>query len=266
MSEAARDRYVYAINDELGVPCYIGAGKGNRLNHHILAAQGKRKPPNAESAKHLYFVNCIKRGYMPVAYKVAEDLTIEQAMAYERMLIAWYGRRDLGTGCLFNTCDGGFGIKNYSAKTKALISQRTREAMSAPEFRDNLSKKAKAKFARPGARERVSKNTLNQFATKGHPRKGKRNTPESCARIAAATKEAMARPDIRAKTIAGLCKALAKTEVRANISKSQKKRWTPELKAAQAERMHRQQAAPGGKDKLYASRRKQNSSEVGMPA
>lgn len=229
------DRYVYIIENEFGVPCYVGAGSGNRLDHHIMAAQGKKKPANSESEKHLYLVDCIKRGILLKAYKVAEGLTIEQAMGYERTLIAWYGRRDLGTGCLFNVCDGGFGLKNYSAKTRALISRRVKEAMT-PEIRALMSRKGKARFFDPQERARVSANTRKQFATKGHPRTGKKNTQETCNYISTKTKEAMARPEVHAKVLTGLRIAMAKPEVRAKLSASARNHWTPESRAKQADR------------------------------
>jgi hypothetical protein len=100
MIEAVADRYVYAINDEHGKPCYIGVGSGRRLRKHVQKAQ-IGKPVKSGKEKHEYFIDCLRRGYTPVAYKVAEDLSADEAFAYEKTLIAWYGRRDLGTGNLF---------------------------------------------------------------------------------------------------------------------------------------------------------------------
>lgn len=42
------------------------------------------------------------------------DLTVEEAQELEIILIAWYGRRDLGLGTLVNLTDGGEGVVNLS--------------------------------------------------------------------------------------------------------------------------------------------------------
>ena len=42
------------------------------------------------------------------------DLTWDEACEIEIELIAHYGRRDLGTGCLVNMTDGGDGINGYN--------------------------------------------------------------------------------------------------------------------------------------------------------
>jgi hypothetical protein len=105
------DRYVYVIAGGDGRPCYIGVGKGDRMWHHIRDARHRR---GGDTEKRRYLIRCLAKGYVPPHYKVAEDLTMFEATEYEKVLIAWYGRRDLGTGCLFNASAGGFGVKNHA--------------------------------------------------------------------------------------------------------------------------------------------------------
>ena len=96
--------YTYAYLREDRTPYYIGKGKGKRIHK-----KGKTeiKPPKDKT--RIIFLK--------------QNLTEEEAFKHEIYMIAVFGRKDLGTGILYNRTDGGDGIKNPSEKTRKKMSE-----------------------------------------------------------------------------------------------------------------------------------------------
>jgi hypothetical protein len=82
-----RNFYTYAYLREDGTPYYIGKGCGNRAfkGHNVFV------PPN----ERILFLK--------------KNLTEEEAFRHEVYMIAVFGRKNIGTGILWNFTDGGEG-------------------------------------------------------------------------------------------------------------------------------------------------------------
>lgn len=116
--------YVYQYLRTDGSPYYIGKGCRKR-------AWDKRRryyPGDASRVKIL-----------------KENLTEQEAWDLEIELIAKYGRKDLGTGILYNQTDGGegsSGLKHTDAFKKH-ISEVMKDISKSQEWRQNLSEKVR---------------------------------------------------------------------------------------------------------------------------
>lgn len=115
--------YVYEWVHTDGTPYYVGKGKKHR------AFDKKRSWYPGDDR-----VNLIK-----------ENLSEQEAWDLEIELIAKYGRKDLGTGILYNKTNGGEGSSGlkHSEFNKQRISKIMKDISADPKWRDNLSKKVR---------------------------------------------------------------------------------------------------------------------------
>jgi hypothetical protein len=184
--------YVYAYF-EGDTPIYIGAGCGRRDVSHYC-----RKETSCPSF-HNKLQRMLRNGVNPRPKRLLVDLSVQESWAWERFFIQALGRRDLGTGPLYNRTDGGPGHKHglVSVLTRQRMSKAVKEALAQPsvrrkhleairiaqarpEAKQNHSKATKVRYLRPGERQQTSvaaKAAHARLETKQRQSKAERHKP-----------------------------------------------------------------------------------------
>ena len=142
--------YVYAYLRQDNTPYYIGKGKSYR-------AWSKSHKINLPKNKNKIII-------------VEKNLSEIGALALERRLIRWYGRKDLNTGILQNMTDGGEGSTGWSKERKNLYSKSTKKmwennnsTFNSKEFRESVSLKTKEQWKNKETREKIIKGLSKNY-------------------------------------------------------------------------------------------------------
>jgi hypothetical protein len=131
--------YVYAyIRQSDNTPYYIGKGKKRRAYskyHNVSVPKDQTK---------IVFLE--------------KNLTELGALALERRYIKWYGRKDIGTGILYNRTDGGDTTTGYvpTEETRKKLSDSGKGKKRSVEFCENLSRSRKGHQVSEETRKKIS--------------------------------------------------------------------------------------------------------------
>ena len=175
--------YVYSYirsrnskNGIIGSPYYIGKGSNGRAfdkNHGII--------PIPKDKNNIVFLET--------------GLSENKAFEIEKFLIAYYGRKDLGTGILYNRTDGGegtFGYKHSVVTKEKMSNSRIGECNSF--FGKKHSEETKKKISDTGRGRVTSDETKKKLSNVGKGRPGKPLSDETKKKLSDALKGRPGKP------------------------------------------------------------------------
>lgn len=180
--------YVYIYSYPDGTPFYVGKGSGRRDRVHLCDAKAGR---NKDKWAVRVISKLLREGSQPLITRVAESLSETEALDLEKSLIARYGRKDLGTGCLTNATDGGDGAVGLSPEkarrgTEAIMEWVRTKRVVDEEYKKRISEGLKDYYkthkVSEETRQKISQKmtgSSNPFYGKSHSSSSRKSMSES---------------------------------------------------------------------------------------
>ena len=156
--------YTYAWLRVDGTPYYIGKGSGGRAWR-----KDKFSPPPGR-------VLILKR-----------NLCELDAFKHEVYMIAVYGRKDLGTGILYNFTDGGEGTSGRPCSEETRLKISLTNSNPSEVTRVKMSKASTGRTHTRETRQKIGETVSAKFTGEGNPFFGKTHTETTRQKISEAT-------------------------------------------------------------------------------
>ena len=231
--------YVYVYRDprpnKNNQPVYVGKGTGDRDLSHW--SRGSHNKPFQDFLSHIK-----RKGLVALCERVFESESEQEAFDKEIELISIYGRRDIGTGTLFNRTDGGEGSSGFvkTQEHKAVDRVNAINSWNNPEYIAKVSAAQKIAQNTPEAKAIKSKNSKAMWKEQGEKISvsiaAARNTEESKAKTRAQSKAQWEDENYRAKQTANNKEIANREEVKAAKKAAAKALWeNPEWRAKMME-------------------------------
>ncbi len=152
--------YIYADPRLPDEPLYVGMGTIDRAHQHKQYGSHNKgfQQALADLGSH---------GLEPVI-QIIEAPSAEAAAAYERFWIKVYGRRDRGTGSLFNRTDGGQ-TGSHGARSAATLEKMSRSLTGkrkTAEARSRISRTMTGRTRSEETKHRIREGMLRKQASK----------------------------------------------------------------------------------------------------
>lgn len=143
-----RSYYVYIHRKATtGEIFYVGKGTGRRAYEKNLRTK--------------YWKRTAKKHGVVVDF-VIKDVQEWYALELEELLVDYYGRKDLNTGCLVNMCDGG--------KASTTLSEESKDRIRKSRIGKGLSAETKAKLSEAHKGRTFSEEHLKKLSDRGKQR------------------------------------------------------------------------------------------------
>jgi DNA-directed RNA polymerase beta' subunit len=120
LNQTKMGKWMYNEHEFEFQPFYVGKGRRKREIMHLCPFMLKAKTYKNSIIKSI--IN--KTNEQPIHYRLYENLSNDEAIAFEIDIINHFGRLDNGSGILANGTDGGDGANNFSNETCKKIGKK----------------------------------------------------------------------------------------------------------------------------------------------